>query len=91
MKTMTLLLGCASLVAVGILDVARAATADDCRQFHRECVDAQAAGERDAGICKVERLECPPGAAPTAPDRDWTSSAGRPSREPPAARAPRDE
>jgi len=46
MKTMMLLLGCASLVAVGIPDVARAATDDDCRQFHRECVDAQAAAVR---------------------------------------------
>lgn len=91
MKTMMLLLGCASLVAVGIPDVARAATDDDCRQFHRECVDAQAAGDRDAGICKVERLECRPGAAPTALDRDSTSSAGRPSREPAATRAPRDQ
>jgi hypothetical protein len=29
-----------------------------CRQFHQECVDAQSQGFRDAGICKVERLEC---------------------------------
>jgi hypothetical protein len=29
-----------------------------CRQFHQECVDAESQGFRDAGICKVERLEC---------------------------------
>ena len=35
-----------------------AATAEECRAFHRECAEARAAGYHDVGICNVERLEC---------------------------------
>jgi len=38
---------------------ATAASPELCRQFHRECTEARAAGYRDVGICHVERLECP--------------------------------
>src|SRR5207249_10538656 len=35
-----------------------AASAQDCRAFHQECMEARAEGYRDVGICNVERLEC---------------------------------
>jgi len=38
---------------------ATAASPELCRQFHRECTEARAAGYRDVGICHIERLECP--------------------------------
>ena len=37
---------------------AEAASAQDCRAFHQECMEARAEGYRDVGICNVERLEC---------------------------------
>jgi hypothetical protein len=52
------------------------ATDEDCRRFHAECVDATRQGEREAGICKIERLECalPPG-------DDSTSGVGKRFRQ----------
>jgi len=60
-KTSTrLLLGiaCVGVLAVGERSIAEGASNEDCRTFHQECVDARAQGDRDAGICNVERLEC---------------------------------
>lgn len=37
---------------------AGAASEAECGQFHEECTAAKAVGSHDAGICKVERLEC---------------------------------
>src|ERR1700757_3085911 len=39
--------------------VASAASDEECRKFHQECADAKALGYEDAGICNVERQECP--------------------------------
>jgi hypothetical protein len=48
---------CAVVLLLGTLPV-RAASPEDCREFHDECTEARAAGYRDVGICNVERLEC---------------------------------
>jgi hypothetical protein len=49
---------CAAVFLMGER-LAAAASAQDCHAFHQECTEARAAGYRDVGICKVERLECP--------------------------------
>jgi hypothetical protein len=52
-----------TLVVAGGRAPASAASDEDCRKFHQECVDARALGYVDAGICNVERRECPGRAA----------------------------
>ena len=49
----------AAVFVMGARSPATAASSELCRQFDRECSEALAAGYRDAGICHVERLECP--------------------------------
>ena len=50
---------CTAVLVVGARRPVAAASAEDCREFHRECTEARAAGYHDVGICNVERLECP--------------------------------
>ena len=51
---------CAALFLMGESRPGAAVSAEeDCRVFHQECTDARAAGYVEAGICNVERLECP--------------------------------
>jgi len=50
---------CAAVALMGERRPAGAASVEDCRAFHQECMEAKAAGYRDVGICNVERLECP--------------------------------
>ena len=49
---------CAAVLLMGEIHPTAAASAEDCRAFHKECTEARAAGYRDVGICNVERLEC---------------------------------
>ena len=58
---------CAAVLAAGRGSLAAGASEDDCRKFHEECTEARALGDRDVGICNVERLECKSGPA-NAPD-----------------------
>ena len=59
MRLPATIVACAAVFAVTHPSLARAASDEDCRKFHRECEEARALGYRDAGICHVERLECP--------------------------------
>jgi hypothetical protein len=78
----------APVLVMGARSPARAASTELCAQFDRECTEARAAGYRNAGICKVERLECPTDADARVPQashktrdedqRDPKASAGRP-------------
>ena len=60
--------------AIGDSCPVKGASAEDCREFDRECMDAKTAGYVDVGICNVERLECPA-------DRD-VNARRQPSLEP---------
>ena len=60
---------CAAVFVIGRSHRAAAGSAEDCRAFHQECTDARAAGYRDAGICHVERLECPAERDTSVPQR----------------------
>ena len=61
---------------------------DDCRNFHRQCREARAAGDTTPGICNVERLECASSSAgseegvgkepPAAEGRERRATRGRP-------------
>jgi len=58
MELRSLVAACAAALLLGGPYPARAASPEDCREFHDECTDARAAGYHDNGICNVERLEC---------------------------------
>ena len=62
-------------MTVLLLVVGRAATGSDadCRAFHRDCVEARAAGYPNPGICNVERLECPHGPVVRVPRPSYES------------------
>jgi len=59
----------AAAFATGTRCTATGSSAELCRQFHRECTEARAAGYEDVGICHVERLECPDDEDAHAPNR----------------------
>ena len=65
------LLAVGAAAAVFLMGESRpaAASPEDCRVFHQECTEARAAGYRDAGICNVERLECPADRDASVPKR----------------------
>jgi len=65
---------------------AAGASEADCRMFHEECLVARAQGERDAGICNVERLEC--STAPTPGSRTGESDTRHDARTAPRAGEP---
>ena len=54
-----LAIGACAVVLLTARSSPGAASAENCRAFHRECTEAKAAGYRDVGICHVERLVCP--------------------------------
>jgi hypothetical protein len=68
-----LVAACAAVLLLGAPCPARAATPEDCREFHDECSDAHAAGYSDVGICNVERLECRANDDARAPKRSHES------------------
>jgi hypothetical protein len=70
------------LAALGCVALASSAGAagtseGDCRAFHQECLDAKAVGYRDAGICNIERLECPFAPADAPRELETSDAAGR--------------
>lgn len=68
MRRLLVVGACAAALLLDVRRPARAASAEDCGEFHRECTEARAAGYRDVGICNVERLECPLDRAAGAPN-----------------------